>query len=81
MKYLQFDYHLNKQVITTVTSQYPSNCDIPILFGDCCIAIKGFIKGQYELVSTSETTLKNAMTYLSTKSKAKFVPAKQMEIS
>ena len=52
------------------------DCDIPILSGDCCIAIKGFTKGQYELVSTSESTLKNAMTYLATKSKAKFVPAK-----
>ena len=31
MKYLQFDYHLHKQVITTVTSQYPSNPLLPML--------------------------------------------------
>ena len=52
------------------------DCDILILSGDCCIAMKGFAKGQYELVSTSETTLKNAMIYLSTKPNAKFVPAR-----
>ena len=32
MKYLQFDYHLNKQVITTVTSQYPSNGNDDVVF-------------------------------------------------
>lgn len=63
---------LNKQAVMVVTR----DCDIPFLAGDCCIAIKGFTKGKYELVSTSESTLKNAMQHLSKKNNAKFHPAK-----
>ena len=53
-----------------------TDADIPLLCGDCCIAIKGFTGKSYELVCVSESRLKSAMKYLPRDSKAKFTVAK-----
>jgi hypothetical protein len=38
--------------------------DIPILAGDCCMVINEFTKNKYQTISTSESTLKFAMSLL-----------------
>ena len=56
-----------------------SDSDIPAISSDDCIAIKDFTKeGQMQIVSTSEQTIKKAMTYLSEGSRnhVTFTPAK-----
>jgi len=61
----------NPKAIMVMTRDY----DIPIISGVCCIAIKGFTKGQYKIVCLSEATLKNVMKNLSNQSQAKFQQA------
>jgi len=56
-----------------------SDSDIPAISSNDCISIKDFTKeGQMQIVSTSEQTIKNAMTYLSETSQnyVTFTPAK-----
>ena len=63
---------INQEAIMAMTR----DADIPILCGDCCIAIKGFTKGSFEIVCVSETHMRHAMTFLPTNSKATFTKAK-----
>ncbi len=51
--------------------------DIPIIAGDNFILIKSFTKGKFEIVSTSEKTLRHALSYLpeTSKEKAQFKAA------
>jgi len=51
--------------------------DISTISEDCCIAIKGFTKGQYEIFCLFKVTRKNAIKHLSKQSKDKFQPAKK----
>jgi hypothetical protein len=44
---------------------------IPIIAGDCCISIKSFTKGKFEIVCTSMATLKHVMSFLSDASMAR----------
>ncbi|KAL3771525.1 hypothetical protein ACHAWU_003700 [Discostella pseudostelligera] len=56
---------INQNAVMVMTK----DSDIPIIAGDDCISIKSFTKGKYEIVSTSESTLKHAMSYLPEASK------------
>ena len=68
-------HSVNRQSLMAMTS----DADIPCLSGDCCIAVKDFTTdGKIQLVCTSETTLKNAMEYLSEDAEKRitYTPAK-----
>jgi hypothetical protein len=52
-----------------------TDSDIPLLTGDSCISMKGFSKKNVELVSTSKTTLQEAIQYVEEDSEAKLVVA------
>lgn len=72
----QADSHMAKQIIDNkAVMAMTTDSDIPIICGDCCIAIKSFTKGAFTVVSVSERTLKQAMKHIATDSKAKFVQA------
>ena len=62
---------LNNDAIMAMTK----DTDIPILAGDCGMVINEFTKNKYQIVGTSESTLKFAMSLLPPKSGAKFKPA------
>jgi hypothetical protein len=72
----QADSHMAKQIINNkAVMAMTTDSDIPIICGDCCIAIKSFTKGAFTVVSVSERTLRQAMKHIATDSKAKFVQA------
>ena len=62
---------LNNDAIMAMTK----DTDIPILAGDCGMVINEFTKNKYQIVGTSELTLKSAMSMLPPKSGAQFKPA------
>ena len=62
---------INNDAIMAMTK----DTDIPILAGDCGMVINEFTKNKYQIVGTSESTLKFAMSLLPPKSGAKFKPA------
>ena len=56
----QADAFMAGQIINrTAVMAMTRDSDIPIVAGDCCISIKNFTKGNYDIVSTSEATLRN----------------------
>ena len=72
----QADSYMAGQIISrTAVMAMTRDSDIPIIAGDCCICIKSFTKGNFEIVSTSESTLRKAMTYLGKDSAAIFTVA------
>jgi hypothetical protein len=62
---------LNNDAIMAMTK----DTDILILAGDCGMVINKFTKNKYQIVGTTESTLKFAMSLLPPKSGAKFKPA------
>lgn len=62
---------LNNDAIMAMTK----DTDIPILAGDCGMVLNEFTKNKYQIVGTSELTLKSAMSMLPPKSGAQFKPA------
>ena len=76
MSEFQADSYMAGQIINrTAVMAMTRDSDIPIIAGDCCICIKSFTKGNFEIVSTSEATLRKAMTYLGKDSAAQFTVA------
>jgi hypothetical protein len=72
----QADYNMAKQIVDDkAVMAMTTDSDIPIICGDCCIAIKSFTKGAFTVVSVSERTLMQAMKHIASDSKAKFVQA------
>jgi hypothetical protein len=67
------DAYMAGQIINgTAVMTMTRNSDIPIIAGDCCISIRTFTKGNYEIVSTSQKTLWKAKPTLAADSKATF---------
>ncbi len=62
---------INRTVVMTMTRY----SDMPIITGDCCICIKIFNKGNYEIACTSEENFCKAMQFLSANTKAIFSKA------
>jgi hypothetical protein len=62
---------VNRNAVMAITR----DTDIPIIGGDCCMAINEFTKNKYRVVGTSESTLRYAMSLLPKKSSARFKPA------
>jgi hypothetical protein len=58
---------INRAAVMVMTK----DSDIPIIMGDCCISIKCFSKGKFEIICTSKVTLNHALSYLSDPSKKK----------
>ena len=73
----QADAYMAGQLINrTAVMAMTRDSDIPIVAGDCCICIKTFTKGNYEIVSTSKNTLRQAMRFIDKNStNAKFTEA------
>ena len=72
----QADCYIAGQVINNkAVMAMTADADIPILCGDCCIAIKGFTGKSFEIVCVSESMLKKAMEHLPSDSKAQFISA------
>ena len=68
----QADSYMAAQIIDRAAIMVMTkDSDIPIIAGDCCISIKSFTKGKFEIVCTSEATLNHALSYLSEASKEK----------
>ena len=68
----QADSYMAAQIIDRAAVMVMTkDSDIPIIAGDCCISIKSFTKGKFEIVCTSEATLNHALSYLSEASKEK----------
>lgn len=62
---------LRKEATMVMTT----DSDIPIIAGDCCIAINQFTKNFYRVRGTSASNIKSVMQLLPKESKAKFNPA------
>lgn len=61
----QADSYISAEIINQTTVMVMrKDSYIPIIAGDCCISIKSFTKGKFEIVSISEATLKHALSYL-----------------
>ena len=72
----QADTYMAGQIVKKEAVMVMStDSDIPLLKGDSCISIKGFSKKNIELVSTSKTTLQEAIQYVEEDSEAKLVVA------
>ena len=72
----QADAYMAGQIVTrSAVMALTRDSDIPIITGDCCISIKTFTKGNYEIVSTSEATLRKAMQFLGKDSSATLAKA------
>ena len=72
----QADAYMAGQIISrAAVMALTRDSDIPIIIGDCCICIKTFTKGNYEIVSTSEATLQMAMQFLGNDSTATLTKA------
>jgi len=61
---------LNRKAVIAMTK----DTDIPIIAGGGCMAINEFTKNKFRIVSTSRSTLEDAMTLLPDKSDAKLKP-------
>ncbi len=62
---------LNNNAIMSMTK----DTDITILAGDCCMVINELTKNKYQIISTSESKLKFAMSLLQPMSVTNFKPA------
>eukprot|EP00956_Cyclotella_meneghiniana_P040674 scaffold202164_cov66-Cyclotella_meneghiniana.AAC.2 len=72
----QADSYMSEQIVNNKAVMVMTrDSDIPILCGDDCIAIKEFTKDSFEIVCVSESTIRTAMSYIPSDSKAKFTPA------
>ena len=72
----QADAYMAGQIVSrSAVMAMTRDSDIPIITGDCCISIKTFTRGNYEIVSTSEATLQKAMQLLGKDSSATFTKA------
>lgn len=68
----QADSYMAAQIINwAAVMVMTKDSDIPIIAGDCCISIKSFTKGKFEIVCTSQATLNHALSHLSEASKEK----------
>ena len=74
----QADTYMAGQIVKKEAVMVMStDSDIPLLTGDSCISIKGFSKKNIELMSTSKTTLQEAIQYVEEDSKAILVVAEK----
>jgi hypothetical protein len=68
----QADSYMAAEIINqTAVMVMTKDSDIPIITGDCCISIKSFTKGKFEIVCTSVATLNHALSFLPDASKEK----------
>lgn len=72
----QADAYMAGQIVSRkAVMAMTRDSDIPIIAGDCCISIKTFTRGNYEIVSTSEDSLRHAMQFLGKDTVATFTQA------
>lgn len=72
----QADSYMTSQIVNrNAVMAITRDTDIPIIGGDCCMAINEFTKNKYRVVGTSKSTIEYAMSLLLKKSTAKFKPA------